>query len=183
MDLKTIIVSEKDLSLKQLEEIKLLNKECFANISQEEVDEDFIAESFARVIAYNKNNAVGTLHLYKRDNNFEGKEVVLGGIGGVCVTESERGKGIATKMCEEGLKRLKTEGCDVACLNVDLAKEAYKVYEKLGFTFMEREFSFTNSKGEIKYDTGTMFVPVNSNDIYNLIMNSKETFHYGIGYW
>jgi hypothetical protein len=86
-------------------------------------------------------------------------------------------------MLQKGLEVLIMEGCDIACPNIDLKKTAYKVYERLGFKLMDRKISFENINGEFKYDTGTMFFPVNSKDIYDLVMNSKSTFHYGVGYW
>lgn len=183
MSIKIKTILESELSQKELQEIKILHAECFADVSHEEIEEDFIAKSFACIIAYKNGAVVGTLRLFKRLNDFEGRKFTLGGLGGVCVTQKERGQGIASKMCQGGLIKLKEEGCDVACLNVDLIKKVYGLYEKLGFKFMEREFSFTNSKGVKKYDTGTMFIPLNSKEVYDLIMRSKETFHYGVGYW
>lgn len=180
---KLSVVAESDLSDSDRKIIERFNKECFSDVDKQEADENFIAKSFARIFAYDGERVIGTLRIFKRHTDFEGKDINLGGMGGVCVTESERGKGIATKMLQNGLEILKTEGCDIACLNVDLTKTAYKVYEKLGFRMMERQISFENSKGETTYDTGTMFIPINSKDIYNQIMNSQTTFHYGVGYW
>ncbi|OIN93748.1 hypothetical protein AUJ38_03050 [bacterium CG1_02_42_9] len=86
-------------------------------------------------------------------------------------------------MLKEGLKLLKKEKCDIACFNVDLKKEAYLLYEKVGFKTMMRKISFENIKGEIKYDAGTMFIPLCSQAVYDYVMQSKNTFHYGKGYW
>jgi ribosomal protein S18 acetylase RimI-like enzyme len=57
------------------------------------------------------------------------------------------GQGIATQMLQEALATLKQEECDIACLNVDMTKQAYRVYEKLGFRLMKRPISFENSRG------------------------------------
>jgi hypothetical protein len=86
-------------------------------------------------------------------------------------------------MVKRTLIVLSDEHCDVACLNVDLEKKVYPIYEKLGFTMMERDISFENVRGEIVKDKGTMFTPLASPEKYNLIMNSPDTFHYGKGYW
>ena len=60
---------------------------------------------------------------------------------------------------------------------------AMRLYEKLGFTLMPRDISFENIRGEIIREPGTMFTPLVSQEKYDLIMNSSETFHYGRGYW
>ena len=86
-------------------------------------------------------------------------------------------------MCVLGIKTLKDQGCDITCLNADLDKGAYKVYQGVGFTFMERKASFENIKGKTVFVDGTMFMPLKSEKIFDLVMNSQETFHYGKGYW
>lgn len=167
----------------QKKSIEKLEKECFSDVDRQSIEEDFIAESFARILAYKGTEIVGILSLFKRNVNFAGKSIVLGGIGGPCVTESMRRKGIATQMINKGLEILKEEKCDITCLNADLKKTVYKFYEKLGFALMKRKISFENIKGKIKYDKGTMFIPVCSKSIYDFVIKSKETFHYGKGYW
>ena len=86
-------------------------------------------------------------------------------------------------MLKKALAILKDERCDIACLNANPEKQAYKLYEKLGFRFMQRPISFESGKGKLKHDTGTMLVPICSRSIYDFVMNSTETFHYGKGYW
>jgi predicted acetyltransferase len=182
-DISVEVVPEGQFSAAQLKAIEKLQQECFGDIPQKEKDEDFIAESFARVFTYENNKIVGILRLFKREVEFSGRRIVLGGMAGTCVTEKERRKGIATKMLKKGIRILKKENCEIACLNVDLKKEAYKVYERLGFRLMEREVSYENSRGEIKRDKGTMFMPITSQEAFDFVMNSKKTFHYGRGYW
>lgn len=181
--IKLRFVLEKNLTQVQKQVIKRLQKECFSDVPQESIEEDFIAKEFARIFAYKDNKIVGMLGLHRRKITFGGKKIILGGLAGICVTEKMRRKGIAAQILQKGLEILKKEKCDVACLNADLEKKAYKLYQKIGFKFMKRKISFENVKGEIKYDTGTMFIPVCSKSIYDFIMKSKEIFHYGRGYW
>ena len=108
---------------------------------------------------------------------------MLAGVGGVCVTRKMRRKGVATKMVKEGLRILKQSKCDVACLNADVTRNAHKFYETIGFTMMNRKVSFEDKHGKMRYDEGTMFIPLCSKKIYHHIMNSEKTFHYGKGYW
>lgn len=160
-----------------------LNKECFGDVPDKDVQEDFIAEPFAYLFAMIGQQAISRVALFKREVLFAGQKIILGGIGGVCVTTLHRHHGVASSMLKRAILVLKEEKCDVACLNVDLEKKVYPVYEKLGFKMMEREISFENIRGKIIHELGTMFIPLCSQEKYDLIMNGSETFHYGRGYW
>lgn len=100
------------------------------------------------------------------------------------MTMSARGKGIATAMVKKGLEILKSEMCDVACRSADVKNHpGGGLYSQLGFTVMKRKISFGDVDGGIRYDSGEMFAPLCSKEIYDLIMNSRGTFHIGRGYW
>lgn len=178
-----LLVPESELTNRQKSSIDKLEKECFSEVDPKEAEECFYAESFARILAYSENELVGHLSLFRRIIEFDGGRVVLGGAAGACVTQHMRGKDIATTMMRKGIAILKRRKCDVACLNVDLSKNVYRLYEKLGFQLMNRQISFEDTYGKIRYDNGTMFTPICSKEIYNHIMNSDKTFHYGKGYW
>lgn len=51
------------------------------------------------------------------------------------------------------------------------------------FYRMNRKVSFEDKHGKMRYDKGTMFIPICSKIIYHHVMNSDKTFHYGKGYW
>jgi GNAT superfamily N-acetyltransferase len=176
-------IPEDGLTMEQKTAVRALKQHCFSNVSQEDIDECFIVQSFASVLAYEETRLVGHLGLIKRHVEFEGKDVILGGFDGVCVSESLRRRKIGTRLMKKGLQILEDEGCDVACLNADLKRTADKFYEKIGFRLMNRQISFEDGHGKTRYDTGTMFISVCSKEIYNQLMNSKKTFHYGKGYW
>lgn len=163
--------------------IDKLNEECFGDVDPQEVEENFIANPFGYIFATDKSEIIGRLALFKRQIQFANQDIILGGMGGVCVSTAYRHQGVATTMLQHGLTILLNENCDIACLNVDLEKKIYGVYEKLGFRMMEREISFENIHGTVIREHGTMFIPVCSPALYNLVMQSKETFHYGKGYW
>jgi len=183
MNILTSFFLEKELTREQIKQIAKLNEEAFGDVSEKETVENFIAKPFARLIAFDGERAVGTLQLFKRENIFSETTFLLGGIGGVCVTGECRRKGIGSSLVESALRILMDEGCDVVCLNTEPNEPAFSLYEKSGFKLMEREASFENSKGNIVHDYGTMFAPLKSKQIYELIMKSKDTFHYGVGYW
>lgn len=182
-DLKLLLVSEEDLTEDQKDQIDALGKECFSDIPQEEKTKDFIAESFGRILAYDPNGLIGMLRLFNRQIEFDNDTVALGGLGGVCVKPEMRGFGVGSKMVKKGLEVLHQQKCDVAILNVDRKKEAYKLYEKYGFKFLNRDISFENADGRICYDGDSMLITINSPDKYNKIMESKTILHQGRGYW
>lgn len=178
-----VFVSEQDLAEDQKRQIEELGKECFSDVNSAEVEEDFVAESSGRLFAVEGEEIIGMLELFKRVVKFEDEEIILGGMGGVCVTENMRGQGIATKLLQKGLEILKKQNCEIACLNVNREKQAYKLYEKLGFEFLNRNISYEDVNGKIKYDGDSMFIPINSQEKYEKVMNSKAVFHQGRGYW
>ncbi|MGD0495321.1 MAG: GNAT family N-acetyltransferase [Candidatus Bathyarchaeia archaeon] len=181
ISIKTI--PEDGLTLEQKTAVKALKQHCFSDVYQEDIDGCFIAQGFARVLAYEETGLVGHLMLIKRHVEFDGKDVILGGFDGVCVSESLRRRKIGTRLMKKGLQILEDEGCDVACLNADFKKTADKFYEKIGFRLMNRQISFEDVHGKTRYDTGTMFIPVCSKEVCNQLMNSEKIFHYGKGYW
>jgi ribosomal protein S18 acetylase RimI-like enzyme len=182
--LKIIMVPENKLTKQQEDGIQKLRNICFGNIDPKEAKEHFYAEPFARIIAYIGNEIVGYSNIYKRKNNLGDKKFILGGIAGVCVTERHRRKGVAKEMVLKGLSVLRENKCDIACLNADISNNVHRfLYEKIGFKLMNREISFKDIHGKIIYETGSMFIPICSKKIYDYVMNSKKTFHYGKGYW
>ena len=183
MDIRISFVLEKNLTPEQKRQITILNEESFGNVSKREIEENFIAKPFARLIAYDSEQAVGTLQLYKRENEFSGTTFSLGGIGGVCVAKHFRRRGIGKQLVEQAMMKLREQECDVVCLNTEPDESAFRLYEKIGFKLMEREVSFENSRGNIVRDYGTMLAPLNSKKTFDLIMKSKLTLHYGVGCW
>lgn len=163
--------------------IKHLGQVCFGHVDPKEIKEHFFAKGFAWVLAVHDNEVVGLLELHKRNRVFDKSKFLLGGIGGVCVLPDFRKHGIGRQLMLKGLEVLREQGCDVACLNVDLEEPMYSFYEKLGFKMMEREITFTDIHGKRIRDEGTMFLPLNSVETYKHIMDSRKTFHYGNGYW
>ena len=176
-------VKSSDITPSQANQLASLNAECFGDVPTIERTDNFIAEPFGYLLATIGETLVSRTALFKRDLVFTSTKIVVGGIGGVCVARDYRHHGIASSMVKRAITVLQKESCDVACLSVDITKKVFKLYEKLGFKLMEREFSFENVRGDIVRESGTMFIALDSPEKYDLIMNSKETFHYGRGCW
>lgn len=62
--------------------VKKLQKECFSDVPQQSINEDFIAKEFGKIFAYKDQKIVGMVGLFKREVYFEGRKITLGGMGG-----------------------------------------------------------------------------------------------------
>ncbi len=73
------------------------------------------------------------------------------------------------RACPEGLQILREKKkCDVACLSADIKNHPDGgLYHELGFKVMDREISFEDVQGEIRYVAGETFIPVCSKETYN----------------
>lgn len=179
-----VFASSNQITAHQRARILELQKECFSHVSRKEIQESFIAEGFGWIFAFENQIIVGQVELHKRLVQFEGVQMLLGGLGGTCVKTSARRRGIAKELVKTGLDLLRGEKCDVACLNADVRNHPDGgLYSHLGFRIMKRRISFEDVYGGKRYDSGEMFIPLCSKEIYDLIMNSEKTFHIGRGYW
>jgi predicted GNAT family N-acyltransferase len=160
-----------------------LQNECFSSVSAEVLERCFFAEPFGQVFASENGTIVGQSKLFTRKVPFEGREVLLGGIGGVCVTASARNRGTATQMTSRCIEILKETRCDVACLTANIKDFPEGLYYRLGFRAMKREVSFEDFDGRIRHEGSEMFLQVCSNQLFELIMKSDKTLHMGRGLW
>ena len=178
-----VFIPKDKITNSQEREIKKLQKKCFGYVDEKEIKEHFFSEGFAMVLVYLDKKVVGILELHKRDCEFEESKLLLSGAAGVCVADSVRKQGIGSKLIKKGLRVLRDNGCAIACMNVDLEVGMHGFYEKLGFKMMDREISFDDIHGKRINSKGAMFILLNSKEIYDQIMSSRKTFHYGKGYW
>ena len=180
-----IIFYEKDVQIDLKTKILALEKFCFSHVNLIDINECFYSEIFARVCTFFEKELVGHLILHKREIMFDEKRIIIGGAVGACVKDNMRRKGIAEKMMQIGLEKLKKESCDIACLTVDPedGQDAIKLYKKLGYAIMNREISYEDIYGKLRYDSDTMFISLCSDSLFKHIMENSHTFHYGKGYW
>ena len=148
---------------KQQEDLDALNRECLGDVPTEEVTDNFIAEPFGYLFAMVGEHLISRVALFKREVIFDGQKILLGGMGGVCVTTDHRHHGVASSMIKRAIVILTQEHCDVACLNVHHEQKNYPLYEKLGFK-------------RVSQDPSTMLISLASIDKYNLITSSSTPF-------
>jgi predicted N-acetyltransferase YhbS len=138
-------------------------------------DEKYGSEPFGYVVGYEKNEMVGVINLIKRELNYRGKTILVGGIGGVTVSHKHRGKGIGTKLLEEAMEELKRQKCDIAFLSTDISKHS-TLYTRIGFVPINREHKVTGASGKEYPGYGGMVAPILSSDVFEAVLKSTEVF-------
>lgn len=130
---------------------------------------------FKYIFAFEGNVLVGQIILLKRSIHFNGKEILLGGIGGVCTHPDFQRKGIATKMLDVAKEELKKENCNIAYLCTDITKLG-NLYGQVGFVPLNRNYKFIGKSGKEYVKSDAMIAPINSREIFEEVLNSKELF-------
>lgn len=125
---------------------------------------------------------IGSIKLHKRNVKFNNKNIILGGLGGVCARKDKRRLGIASMMIEEAMKILKEWGCDVAylCANIE---ESGSLYPRAGFVSLNKPYTYYGRSGKLDEETNGMLAPLKSLSLFEEILNSKQKFHLGKGNW
>jgi GNAT superfamily N-acetyltransferase len=173
-----------ELDKKQQVAVKKLQKLSFSDVDNEEAEKDFYHPESAQVLAYIGTELVGWAGIHETEQNFEGKKIKLGGYG-ICTHPKWQRRGIAGKVSHQvAMDFLRNKGCEVAFLSVNpLNIASIKLHQKNGFVMLRRNFSWTNSRGEIKQDGGGMIAPVNSQELFGHIMKGKGILYVENGYW
>lgn len=141
-------------------------------------------DQFKYIVVLNKDEVVGIILFFKREVNFKGQKILLGGIGGVGTKESYRGKGIATKMLSMAHGILKDAGCDIALLDTDLKDQMLvKIYNRIGFTVLGRAFTYLGKSGKRYFWDDGMIAPINSRQVFEEVLEDSEPFDIGRGAW
>src|SRR5688572_28243592 len=100
------IVKGNKLTAKQKVEMLQLQRDCFLDVTAEEVEEDFCRPPVASVLAYSGGKLVACAEVFLREVAYEGCIITVGGFS-PCATEGLRGKGIGTAMCHMAMGYLK----------------------------------------------------------------------------
>ena len=177
------LISSNQLSEKQELEIKKLQDLCFPGVNQQEVEEDFYHPECAHALTYLDNHLIVWAGIHKTKVKFLDKRINLGGFG-VCVHPDYRKAGVGFELSQKVMKYLKNQGCDIAFLSIDTLNEASRnLHKKTDFVFLFKNFSWIGKSGQLKQDDGGMIAPLNSIQLFNFVLNKKEIFHVGNGYW
>lgn len=147
-----------------------------------ENEEKYFSPPKAWLLVLEEGKIIGRVLLHKRRVKFNSKDIILGGIGGVCTHKGKRRQGIATMMLKEAMRVLQNWGCNVAFLCTNVEKTGF-LYSLVGFAALGRPYTFYGRSGKLYEDSHGMIAPVNSKDLFGEILNSKQKLHLGVGNW
>lgn len=177
------------LPTKLVGEVKQFELENFYTEEEEktperlaENEEKYFSPPKAWLLVFEGAQIVGRTMLHRRRITFNGKDVILGGIGGVCTHKEKRRQGIATMMLKEAMRVLQNWGCNVSFLCTNVEKTGF-LYSLVGFVALGRPYTFYGRSGKLYEDSHGMIAPVNSKDLFGEILNSKQKLHLGVGNW
>jgi predicted GNAT family N-acyltransferase len=151
------------------------------NLSAEE-EEKFYSEPRVWILAFEKDQIIGTTALHQRKIQFNKKDIILGGIGRVCTRKDRRRQGIAALMLKDAIKTLKSWGCDVAFLCAN-RKESGTLYEQAGFIPLSKSYTYHGRSGKVYEESNGMIAPLKSPSIFKEIIASRQKLHLGPGNW
>lgn len=139
----------------------------------------FLPFDYAILGKVEENQIVGLLGLHiKRDLKFKNISFSAGSIGGVVTHKQFRHKGVATKILKKAIQVFKNEKVDIAMLCTEIDKLG-PLYQKVGFVPLGRPYYFTQKDGKEGVENGGMVTKINSQKIFNEILNSKEKLDVG----
>jgi predicted acetyltransferase len=141
-------------------------------------------DRFKYIIVLDQNKVIGIILVLKREINFKGQKILVGGISGVGTKEEYRGQGIATKMLSMVGDILKEAGCDMAFLNTDIDDPVLvKIYQRIGFVLLGRSHTYTGRSGKRYFDNDGMIAPINSQEKFEEVLKDSKPFDLGHGVW
>ncbi|MBL4937768.1 GNAT family N-acetyltransferase [Clostridium sp. YIM B02515] len=183
MEIKFMLTE--NISEKENKEITEINNICFADIPDEECELDFVDVSFGKFIMYDNNKAIGSCGIHKRKCEYVGEEYILGGFGELAILPQYRGNGYGKVLAEKAIEKLYEISCDIASLCVDRKHNAYKLYQLLGYIFLQRDAYFIDALGKEKTNDSVMIIGIKNKELPDKILNTNYKFHYGKdkGYW
>lgn len=147
--------------------------------SEEEVKNNFFDNNKSAVIAKVDDKLVGLLYIHKRVTILNNKNISFAGIGGVVVHKDYRHLRIATKILEKAIEVLKKDKIDIALLCTDI-KNLGKLYNKVGFVPLGRPYYFIQKDEKEGLEKGGMIARVNSQDVFDEILNSNGKLNVGV---
>ena len=168
----------------QQEMLNTIEKTCFGFSSAEvmnntEEGHPFGAVELGAFLLFDNEKIVGNAYIYKRLTEYDGQEYYIGGFGGLAVMPAYRGKGYARQLAEESLKKAYDIGVDVACLFTSRKETIHKLYERLGFTFLNRKGYYIDSLHKEASEDDVMIMRLNDKELTAKILATNHKFHYG----
>ncbi len=144
--------------------------------------EKFFSRPRAWILVFEDNRIIGRVLLHKRIVIFKKRDIVLGGIGGVCTRLDRRNQGIATLMLGRAIKILKKWNCDIAYLCAEIEKTG-SLYSRVGFVPLNKPYTFYGRSKRLHEQHNGMIAQLNYREIFEEVLHSREKLHLGNGNW
>jgi len=182
--MKIRYVPKNQITVAQQEMLNAIENACFGFSSAEvmkntEEGHPFGAIELGAVLIFDGEKIVGNAYLYKRLAEYDGQDYYLGGFGGLAVLPAYRGKGYARQLAQEALNKAYETGVDVACLFTSREETIHRLYESLGFAFINRRGYYTDSLHNEASEDGVMIVGLNNKELAEKMLMTHHKFHYG----
>ena len=137
----------------QAKEISRLQKISFADVSEEEAENDFFHHEIVQVLAYFNDQLVGWAGVHITEQEYEYQNIKIGGYG-ICTHPDYQRKGVASMIVAEVIQYLHNNDCDIGFLSVNPNDQgSIMLHQKFGFVKLSKDFSWTDSKGKLKHET------------------------------
>jgi ribosomal protein S18 acetylase RimI-like enzyme len=175
-----------------IEEVNALDTLCFRHnylqTSADHMDQDEKFCSEADIVSYilvkDAQHVIGETRVYKRSIQYEGRQILLGGIGSVGTHPDKRRQGVAIAMLTKAMDLLDQHTCDVVYLCADTYNEALmRLYEQFGFTRLDKTHTYLGKSGKRHTDRDGMVAPMRATDVYKKILAGTKAFDIGVGNW
>ena len=181
--MEIIYIPRKNLTEAQQTMLKDVEKSCFGILDYEtknnEEGHHFGAIELGAFSLINNDKIVGCAYVYKRLTEYDGQKYYIGGFGGLAVMPEYQGNGYARQLAEKATKLSYDIGVDVACLFTSRDETVYKLYEKLGFIYLNRRGYYLNSLHKEAFRDDIMILGLNNKEIARKILTTNHRFHYG----
>lgn len=178
---------------KKLEsQVKKLKRDCFSweeKMTPEKKKEHLdrfcsSGDCIMNFLAFENNRSIGLAIVLRREINFKGEKLALGGIGGVCTHPEKRKRGVASALLKHAVKELKMAHCDIAYLCTNLKSSwTVKLYGKFGFIPLGRPHTYFGKSGKQYEDKDAMIAPVCNRKKFNEVLKDRKPFAIRIGNW
>ncbi|AKM79053.1 MAG: hypothetical protein UX85_C0003G0151 [Candidatus Beckwithbacteria bacterium GW2011_GWB1_47_15] len=180
----------KDLPEELRSKYSKLKRGVFVGEAQEEEDEgieheeEYCSEAdlICYLIAYEDEEIIGGLELFKRRIKHLNQLIILGGIGSLWVRKDKRRRGLATKLLKKVMEELKIKGCEVVYLCTDIGK-LKSLYAQVGFVPLKKNYTFVGRSGKRYFKDDGMIAFIKPKETLRKIVKSKEPFDIGVGNW
>jgi len=145
--------------------------------------EKLCSNPFGCLLAIEVEDVIGVLILFKRQIYYHSEPIILGGLGRLCVVQEKRKKEAGYILLKIGMEELKKHDCDVAYLCTDSNSALVELCKKFEFVPLQKSYTFLGQSGKKYVGDDGMIAPLNSQEKFNLILQTSKTLHIGKGNW